>query len=260
MSAAFRYLRPDKMMTRDAAVTGTVDSAYEAGWLCDLRPGFPVRGPDAGTLSLAIVGNGTPCDFAAATHLRIDDDVNLVLTGDVSATLSARGGVQADGIPLNRWTTFASSGSPGASHVTLSATGNDDAIIIGELFIGDSDTLPQPLFLGAPRGFQSFAIQPNSEFSSVLGYYKGLFGETLSGSLVVNDDELEAIVQWFKSCENGTLPSVIVPDDTVDACLVVRFTDLKIDPIAPGDADGADSEQALYSVTLTFEEFPRTTW
>jgi len=51
---AFRYMRPDELMTKDATVTGTIDTAYQPSWLCDLRPGYPVRGEPSGALSLTI--------------------------------------------------------------------------------------------------------------------------------------------------------------------------------------------------------------
>lgn len=261
---AFRILRPDRTMTRDAAVTGTVDAEHRASWLCDMRTGFPVRSeasgssPDLQSLSLTVAGTSRVCDFVATTHLKIDDDSDIVLSAGISATLSVRGAGQADGIPLNRWTTIDPVTAAGC---TVSVVDHPGPVVIGELFVGLSDTLARPLFLGAEHSFQRFAIDPQSEFSSLNPYAKGLAGELLSGLIVVTDDELEDLKQAIKSSDDGALPLVIVPDDTVDLCMVVQVLDMTWRDRAPGDADSLEpTQQALYDVTLSFREYPRSRW
>lgn len=242
----FRYMRPDELMTRDATVTGTIDSAYQASWLCDLRPGFPVRGTSGGALSLTITGTSKSCDLLVASHLRIDTAVNITIGGALTGTLMSRG-VGSDGIPNNRWATITPTMAAGC---TFSATGNVGAIICGEFFAGTSRTLTRRLRSGATRSSSRFSIPANAEFSSVTGYNKGLFGLTLSGDqYFISESEITDIENWYRACGDGTLPTPIIPDDSKDICHIVKFLGYQV-----------TESDANLNVAFSFEPFPLTTW
>jgi hypothetical protein len=243
---AFRYMRPDELMTRDATVTGTIDSAYQPSWLCDLRPGFPVRGTAGGALSLTISGTSKSCDLLVASQLRIDTAVDITIGGALTATLDSRG-VGADGIPNNRWELITPVTAAGC---TFSVTGNSQAVICGEFFAGHSRTLTRRLRAGATRTPSRFSIPANAEFASVTGYNKGLFGLTLSGDqYFISESEITDIENWYRACADGTLPTPIIPDDAKDLCHIVKFLGYEV---TEGDAN--------LNVAFTFEPFPLTTW
>lgn len=244
---AFRYMRPDELMTRDATVTGTIDSAYQTSWLCDLRPGFPVRGTAGGALSLTISGGtSTLCDLLVASQLRIDAAIDITIGAGLTATLDSRG-VGADGIPNNRWEVIAPATATGC---TFSVTGNSGAVIVGEFFAGKSRTLARRLRSGATRTPSRFSIPANAEFASVTGYNKGLFGVTLSGDqYFISESEITDIENWYRACADGTLPTPIIPDDEKDICHVVKFLGYQV-----------TETDANLNVAFTFEPFPLTTW
>lgn len=243
----FRYMRPDELMTRDATVTGTIDSAYQTSWLCDLRPGFPVRGTSGGSLSLTISGGtSTACDLLVASHLRIDTAVDITIGGGLTATLDSRG-TGADGIPNNRWEKITPTTVTGC---TFSVTGNSQAVICGEFFAGKSRTLARRLRVGTTRTPTRFSIPANAEFSSVIGYSKGLFGITLSGDQhFISESEITDIENWYRSCADGTLPTPIIPDDAKDICHIVKFMGYEV----------TEHDNSL-QVQFLFEPFPLTTW
>jgi hypothetical protein len=244
---AFRYMRPDELMTRTATVSGVLDSGYQASWLCDLRPGFPIRGTASGALAMTISsGTSTLCDLLVASHLRIDAAIDITIASGLTATLDSRG-VGADGIPANRWEQITPATSTGC---TFSVTGNSQAVICGEFFAGKSRTLTRRLRSGATRTTTRFSIPANAEFSSVLGYNKGLFSLTLSGDqYFISESEITDIENWYRACADGTLPTPIIPDDSKDICHIVKFLGYEV---TEGDA--------TLNVAFTFEPFPVTTW
>ena len=243
---AFRYMRPDELMTKDATVTGTIDTAYQPSWLCDLRPGYPVRGTAGGALSLTISGTTKTCDLLVASHLRIGATIDITIGGGLTATLDSRG-VGADGIPNHRWEVITPASASGC---TFSATGDSQAIICGEFFAGASRTLARRLRAGATRTTNRFSIPANAEFASVTGYTKGLFSLTLAGDqFFISESEITDIENWYRACGDGTLPSVVIPDDEKDICHIVKFLGYEVT-----EAD------AMLNVAFSFEPFPLTTW
>ncbi len=247
---AFRYLRPDKMATNGATVTdngGTVDAAYQATWACDLRPGFPVMGT-AGALALIAAWSSQDVDLVVASHLRVDEAVAITLSSGLTASLTGPG-AQADGIPLNRYAVLAPAQTSTGCHLDI--TGNSVVPVLGEFFAGKSDTLSRRMKIGRQIGFQSFAIPAASEFSAVNPYDKGLAGELWQGQQYYDDDEVEQIRQWYKSTRDGTLPTVVIPDDAKPECHVVLFS-------APPQIQ--EDQGMLNLVSLTFQEIPRQRW
>jgi len=244
---SFRYMRPDELMTRTASVSGTIDSGYQASWLCDLRPGFPIRGTGSGALAMTISGGtSTLCDLLVASHLRIDTAVNITIGGGLTATLDTRG-VGADGIPNHRWELITPATATGC---TFTVSGNSQAVICGEFFAGKSRTLARRLRSGTTRTPIRYSIPANAEFSSVLGYNKGLFGMTLAGDqYYISESEILDIENWYRACADGTLPTVVIPDDAKDICHVFKFLGYEV-----------TEQDAMLNVAFTFEPFPLTTW
>jgi hypothetical protein len=187
------------------------------------------------------------CDFVAATHIRVDENVDIEVTGDITQTLESRG-AQADDIPLHRWLAFTN--VVAVDSLSVSVTGNTATPVIGEFFAGKSSTLPRKLRLGVQRTFQQFAIPSGAEFGSVLPYDKGLYGEVLQGTQTYEESDVEDILQWLKASRNGTRCSVIVPDDERDDCYVVLLRDVQVTQLSG----------TLMDVAFTFEEIPRQRW
>ena len=65
---AFYYCRPDEWFTLNATVTGGAEDSYLEAWLCDGRPGFPIRAT-SGSPSWAISNTAKEVGIlAVCTH------------------------------------------------------------------------------------------------------------------------------------------------------------------------------------------------
>lgn len=252
------YMRPDEVLVlpgdsvlmSPSVVTGLTDTTYEPSWLCDWRFGRPVRGPAGGALSLSITALASLlCNGAVLCNHNLDDDVDLVLSGDVSATLTGNGD-QADGIPLNRWKQFA---AVTATSVDVDVTGNTDDVMIGELAIGNFRTLARALGEGTTFDVPaSDKVDPDTVFPSVNAYDPGLAREGPPvGVQWFEVTELEEILQWYKSTRAGALPTIIVPfpDDLDSHAYVVLMSPPQV-----------SRREGKAMVGLSFTEVPREDW
>jgi len=248
MPATFYYMRDDELFTPDAGVAGSVAADYTAGWLCDRRPGRPVRGPIGGSLSLTVTNPAKTCDAAVIANSNLS--VAAVLGGDI--TLSLTPVTPENGIPLNKWGTF----SPvSVDTVTLTVTTNPVDAIIGELYVGKIRSLARNLQRSQNVWqFETYAIRPGAEFGSVQPYDKGLEGRRLNGANLYSPTEFDDMLAWFRSCRDGSRPTIIMPDGDVDDAWIVNFTafEWRRAPMSSGEI--------WYEVGMAFEELPRSRW
>lgn len=253
------YLRPDKLLTfqvgatgllTPATVTGSVDSGYQANWLCDGRGHYPFRAPAGEDLAVSIAGFSQTCGMAVLHSHTLDAVVDLEISGGIVATLGDRGGDRPNRIPWNRWEIFT---PVSASNVSVVAEYNSRDIVIGELLIGERFTIdtPQP---GLAHKLPTFAVPINAEFAGGNGYTKGMAGgRTLTFSQAFTKDELEAVedglMAWFESCLDGTLPTAFVPNSDKDDVIVGTITDFSF-----------EDQSEWVVVTFTIEEYTRQLW
>lgn len=258
MAAVSHYLRPDRLMTLDATVTGTVAESYEAAWLCDGRLQYPVRGPAASgspasaSLSLSIAGTSRLCGLAVLANHNLDDDVDATLSNGITATLKGGSGDRPNQIPWNRWVSFTPVMADGCD---LSVSGNSQDVIIGELLIGQRFDLSDAPLINLSHELPQYAIPLGAEFAAGNGYDKGMAGgRLLEFGYIVEDDDLEDAVDglraWEEACRNGTLPSALVPDNSKPEVYVGTIVGFQWEQIGAG----------LNQVRVLFQEHPRTRW
>lgn len=252
------FLRPDKMLTFQvstlgalvpATVTGTVDSDYQANWLCDGRGHFPYKSP-TGDAALSIAGFSQSCGLAVLHSHTLDADVDAVLSGDLSAVLADRGGNRPNRIPWNRWISFE---PVTADSVVLTIEYNTRDVFIGELLIGERFTIdpPQP---GIPHDLPTFALPLDAEFAAGNGYDKGLAGgRMLEFSQAYTRAEMDAVADglraWEEACRNGTLPTAFVPNNERDDVIVGTLTGF-----------GWEDQDGWQVLTIRMQEYTRQRW
>lgn len=245
MSTPFYYMRPDELW--QPIVTGDVAPDHLASWLCDLRAGRPVRAPEAEDLDLALAGAATSCNGAVLAHSNLS--VAGVLSGDVSLSLTPT--VNPDNIRLNPMGLF---NAVSVDAVGFDVVGNPEDAIVGELFLGTVRQLPRNLQRLQNRwAVRTFSIRPRAEFGSMLPYKRGLEGRRLAGSNLYSPTEFADILDWFRSCKGGSLPTIIAPDSLDDAW-VVDFVSLewRLVPISTGET--------WVEAVFLFDEYPRPEW
>ncbi len=248
-----RYIRPDRWWSADATVSsGSIDPDYEASWLCDLQPSYPIR-TTSGSLSATISNPLGVVDAIIIANHNLPAGTLVQIGGDISQTLTAPT-VPPDGIPLSFYEFV---GSPAtADSFTVSITGVATDIVIGELIAGQVDTIRLPLMPShvQTEGYKN--IEHDVDISSVLPYDKGIAMRTFGGTYLVTEAELDQLKAWFQAQRGCSRPSVIIPDHTVNDAWVVRFKTFRYQPIVSSETSTA----RLWSVDLLFEEYPRSRW
>lgn len=241
---SFLYVRSDEMSTLGAAVadtTGATDSDYTNEWMCDGRIGRPVRATN-GTVKWTATFTSAEVGLVAVCNC--NSDVNATIDGTVSGTVTA-GTLQPNGMRLNGFQTF----TP-ATNTTLGVafSGAASAVVLGELIGGKYRTLTRAPRFDSDFSFEDYTRDVGAEFGSILPYDPALESRTLSGYNYYNTTDRDLIIAWWRSQRNGTKPSLIVPDSTVNDAWVVRLLAPKFQKAGP-DA---------WRVDLTFIEYPRS--
>lgn len=260
MAGAY-YLRPDRLMTLGASVTGSVEATYEADWLCDGRVEYPVRGLEGGgspygaDLSLIVAGTSRSCGLAVLANHNLDDDVPAVLSAGISASLVGGTGNRPNGIPWNRWIDFAAVTAAGC---TLDVTDNPEDVIIGELLIGEKFETPEPPLIGIHHDVPVYALPKMAEFAAGNGYDKGLAGGRLWEfrfycTRAQLDSALTGMRAWEEACRNGTLISALVPNSDLPEVYVGTVVGFSWEEFGPESMD-------LFEVSVRFQEYPRSRW
>lgn len=215
-----RFVRPDRML--EGSVAGTVDATYQAAWLIDRRPGYPVR-RTSGDLSLAMTIAGSPsptADVFAIHHHAISAAATVTLSGDVSTTIPTAAW-PPDGIPANWYRRLTSPVSVGS--VTLGITGNTGPDIVGGFIAGLSYRFTDDLLIN--RQFDpGTPFVWEGEFGLLAPYDSGVSKpRRLSGSMIMDDGDYAELVAWDLSTQNGTLASLIIPSDSVNDAWLGQF-------------------------------------
>ena len=194
---SFLYVRPDEGFI-GGTVAGTVDDTYQADWLIDGAPGYPVSGV-AGLSLTATAPAPVEVSLIAVCHHNLTGTV--AIGGDVTATVPAAT-IDADGIPLNSFVQI----SPVAAVDTVTLTVAESPSIIGELIVGRARTLERQLLTGVEWDPGEAALW-EGEFSSLPPYDPGVAGpRVLTGETLVSQDGLEAIAAWWASDETRAPP------------------------------------------------------
>ncbi len=259
MSNASYIMLPEDDWALNGTVTltvGTIDSDYLPGWLVDGRSGRPARAT-SGTATFQITNPNGAVECVVVVNHNIDGARTITLGGDVSATMAAPG-TRPNGIPYNPFALVTATGSPGGvDTLTVGVSSNSRDLVIGEVFAGVLRAFPNAGLPGSfllrdnpTRDRQNFRLSNLGEFGSVPPYDRGIAGDTFSGTVICTTSELDDVWGWYDAQKNGSLPLVIILDDTIQDARVVAL----LEPSAVAITTD------LYEVKLTFQEYPRSRW
>jgi hypothetical protein len=246
------YLRAP-WWSANATVTATVDADYLAAWLCDIRPGRPIRAT-SGSFSASIANPSGSVDVIVVGNHNLDAGLGIAIDGDIDASMTVPA-LPPDGIPLNPFTL---AGSPGtAATLTLAVSGNSRDVVIGEFAAGELRSIGLPQLSTHRLEHAHKNIEPNVDVSSVLPYDKGVAMRRLIGRYILTNTEKEAVEDWYRAERGGSRPSVIIPELDVNDAWFTRFAEPPtFTPIVGSD----DRSELLWAADLTFQELPRSRW
>lgn len=246
--ADFLYVPAHKQVSLFAGVSATVDSTYDAAWLCDGRGGRPIRGTGtsfSATITPAAAGT---VSLAAVCHSNLS--VSTTFGGDLSATVAA-GALSKKSIRFNGFTTFAPVAS--VDSVTIAVTGNAETVIIGEIVFGEYVALTLPTLQGEGYAEKSFATPLEIDLASIRPYSKGLKGRVWSATWpALTTSERDGLIDAEDAQWDLTRPTLVVPRTSINDALLGFISDVTYKPSA--------QVPNRWEVTLTFTEEPRKRW
>lgn len=254
-STTLLYCRPDEIATFPLAdgtlgsvSSSSIDSDYSANALVGGWPGTPTRWtvdnpsgtitlPAAGSISVVVVSHHK---LAAGTTITCSSGISVVVTVPT---------VPPDGIPLNAFNTLTL--ATGVTSFQFALSGNTSDAIIGELLAGATRSLPWPVHSSDQRGLANFARDIAIEQAAVAPYDRGLSGRApWKGKFILTEAQLADVIAWFLAQRNGTRPSVIIPDPSVNDAWVGFLQ----------EPQWTSAGGRYLSVDLTFTELPRSRW
>lgn len=250
MAQQFFYTRPDEMFTSNGTVTltaGAVDADYSASWLADTRPGRPVR-CTSGTATFRITNTSAEVGLIAVCHHNLGPAQDVTVSNGLSATITANTPTPPNGIPLNPFVTVTPTN---VTALDFAISSNPSTLVIGEIIAGKKRTLTLPQLKSDDRGLMDFTRKTDAEFHSIPPYDGKLASRApWKGAFILTTAECDNVQAWFEAQRNGTLPSLIVPNTSVNDAWVCFLQAPQFNPIGP----------ALWRVQLTFVEVPRKRW
>ncbi len=238
-----KFISPAKMCTLGASVTGTVETGYDADALCDGDPSNPVRTTSTGASFTATGTSVAGVNGVVLAHTNLIGGLNVTIGSDLSGTLVTPA-VPNDGIPLNGWKEVTPAT---ADSVSITLSGNDTTVVIGELIAGVLETIG--LRYGASFQEDNYRIAGDSPVRRV-GYDMGYASRILSMDTVITAAQLASIEAWRRACRQTSRPSVLIPYDTVNDAWLVMWERFESKPWAP----------TLFQVSMSWRELTRTRW
>jgi len=246
VAQSFYYVRADEMIYGATVTTtaGATDSDYNDDWICSGWPGTPARAT-TGTVTWDATFSAKEISLVAACHC--NSDVNATIGGGASATITA-GALQPDGTRLNGFATF----TPASiTNLTIAFSGAAEDVILGEFVAGKKRTLTLPKLSDDDRSEADFTRPIEMDATSIAPYDIGLSGRgPWSGTFALTTTELNNMIACFRAQRNGTRPTLIVPNTSVNDAWLGFFAAPKYKPIGP----------AFWRVQLVFREIPRLRW
>lgn len=245
---SFLYVRPDENWALYGAVADTVgatDSDFTNEWLCDGRAGRPVRSTN-GTVTWTITNTAAEVGLVAVCHC--DSNVNATIGGGVTATVVA-GALQTDGIRLNGFATVTP--VAGVTSMTVGFSGAASAVNVGEVIAGKYRSLTLPIYTADDRGERDFTRPQEMDLSSIPPYDPGLSArKPWEGTFILTTAQRDGVIDWFRAQRNGTRPSLVVPDSSVNDAWVCFISAPQYRPAGPRH----------WSVSFSMTEVPRVRW
>lgn len=214
----FYYLRPDLTINAyqpaGPTVTGAVETDYDPQWLCDGQPGRPVRAV-GGSASYTISFPPQNVDFVGVYNHNISTGVNIVISGDLTATLISSGPFRN---PFKLLTAPVV-----ADSITIAVSGNPVPVVIGELVLGRSMKTQRPMQPGGRRSYMRRNETREGTYNSLAVYDYGVRAKTFDFQTTCTREGLDEFELWYELCKDQAMFTPIVTDLLYDDFSVVQF-------------------------------------
>ncbi len=251
MSQAVAYMRSDEIWSLNGAVADTVgatDSDYTNEWLVDARPSWPAKAT-TGTVTWTITNTAGPVNGIVICNHNLDV-ASVAVSGGVTATVT---------VPTNRPNSIKRSAFKAVTlvasvtSVAVAISGNSAAVTIGGVYIGKTRAFPYTGFAvrGLSKSEEDFRSDAGGAGSFMMPYDNRTRMRIVRGTTVCTTSELDDLIAWQESQRGGSLPSILVMDDTANDALV-GYMSLTYESVA--------NASDLWEAVITFREHPRTRW
>lgn len=244
------YMRSDEIWSLNGTVTttaGTTDSDYTDDWLVDKRPNWPARATN-GTVTWSVANTAGYVDGIGIFNHNLDAALVVTIGGGISTTITIPT-ARPNGIPRNPFKSVTA--APACATLTIAVSGNTNPVTIGSFYAGKKRSFPHTGLSVRGLGGSEDDMRHRTEGQTMMPYDYGLRARPLRGNTVCTTAELDDLIAWQESQRGGSIPSILVMDDTANDARLVYMT-LAYDSIP--NASG------LWEATLTFQEIPRVRW
>jgi hypothetical protein len=246
------YIRSDEIWSLNGAVatsSGTTDSDYTDDWLVDSRPGWPAKAT-TGTVTWTVTKTGGYVDGIGIFNHNLDAALVVTIGGDVSTTITIPT-ARPSGIPRNPFKSVTAVAS--CATLSIAIASNSLAVTIGGFYAGKKRTFPHTglAVRGLSGSEQDFRSRSGGDDSMMMPYDPRQRTRPLRGSTVCTTAELDDLIAWQESQKGGSLPSILIMDDTANDARLV-YMSLSYDSVPNGSG--------LWEASLAFSELPRVRW
>ncbi len=244
------YMRSDEIWSLNGAVAtsaGTTDSDYVDDWLADSRPGWPAKAT-TGTVTWTITKTAGYVNGIGIFNHNLDAALVATIGGTISTTITVPA-ARPSGIPRNPFKSVTA--EPACATMSIAIASNSLPVTIGAVYAGKVRTFPHTgLSVRGLSGSEN-DFRSQSGDSTMMPFDPRMRTRPLRGSTVCTTSELDDLIAWQESQKGGSLPSVLIMDDTANDAKLV-YMSLAYDSIP--NASG------LWEAALTFMELPRVRW
>lgn len=241
-ASTFGYVPPYLNWSRKGSVSGATSSdEHSLDWLVDDRGLFPLH-VDGNSASLTVTNSSHTVSVVAIHNHRIDGDI--AVSGGIAGTLTAAA-AQADGIFLNPFLRV----TPAAiTSLSISISGNDEDVVIGELIAGELIEMPMPMW--STEEFTDEDYSDESYPGSLIGitpYPEDAEARTWRGTQLYTTEQRDLLLQCRKAQRGYAIPTLIIPDLSVNDAWYGYIRKFKSKP-----------RENWWEIELVITECPRT--
>lgn len=231
------FAKPSDNLTSTATITASTSATgYGTANLYDGNPAKPWKATaTTATLDFAF-GSATNIDLVAIVHHNLTAGLEVRIQADDASDFSSLDlnqlitipAYDEDDFPVNPWIDL-SALSNSWQYWRLNVVGTNSANVqIGELWLVGTrrELTASHLRYGLSQSTSRPLIEHRTDYGVSTIYDLGAKMRGLSGEIVTTDTGLEEIKDWWDDCHGRALPTLVIFDEAVNSCQLVRWRDL----------------------------------
>jgi len=219
------------------ATPSTADAAYPIANLLDGNPAKPFRFTATTGNIVFDFGSAKEIDIFALVMHNLDAGIELRLQANSADSWGAPpinelitvGAKDKDGFPPNPWKDMTGITPRTYRYWRLIVvTANSANCAFGHVHFGaPKRSLVHNISWGFGESVERPLIEHETDYRVSTIYDFGVKVRSLQGEVETTDAGLVVIREWWDACKGRVLPTLIVPDPSVNDALLVRWTDIK---------------------------------